>query len=299
MTTVSTNPPLALGKNAERLDADKLDGEFANPAHYQYFFDYDKEVWGEEGLVARLVIGCLDEKLVEETAKYLRTVHGDGSNRGVGVGKGAMMYTERPDKTLGFTQRVPKSIIEGMRERGEFTDFLGWMDKSKTGDRFDYCRETNWSLDDPEVLEAARPFVKAVDEVYRKYLPEQWQKQRDFMDKVLPDFKFNDSVFSTVTVNRNKRFIYHRDKYDFRGGMGNLVVLEGGDDRAGAIVMPRYRVAFAPRPTDVLFMNVHELHGHLPLNGVERVSAVLYAREHLDECEVYKATDDDLPENLR
>ena len=81
---------------------------------------------------------------------------------------------------------------------------------------------------------------------------------------------------------------------------GNLVVLEGGDDRAGTIVMPRYRVAFAPRPTDVLFMNVHELHGHLPLMGIERVSAVLYAREHLDECgDEYKATDLDLPENLR
>src|ERR1700680_1605754 len=191
MSLVSTNPPLFIGKNAERLDANKLEGEFANPAHCQYFFDYNKEVWGEEGLVARLVIGCLDEKLVEDTAKYFRTVHGDGSNRGAGVGKGAMMIRERTDGTFGPTTVVPKSIVEGMRARGEFTDFLGWMDKSKTGDRFDYCRETNWSLDDPEVLEAARPFVQAVDDVYRKYLPDHWQKQREFMEKVLPDFNFN------------------------------------------------------------------------------------------------------------
>lgn len=298
MNPTATNPPLYLSKDAERLDADKLKDEHANPAHCQYFYDVDKEVYGEEGLVARLVTHCLDEDLVKKTAEYFRTVHGDGSNRGAGVGKDAMMYTERPDKTLSFTKRVPNSIIEKQRERGQFTDFLGWMDKSQLGDRFDYCRETAWSLEDPEVLAAARDFVKAVDDVYKKYLPEQWQKQREFMDKVSKDFKFNDSVFSTVTVNRNKRFIYHRDKGDFRGGMGNLVVLEGGDDRAGAIVMPRYRVAFAPRPTDVLFMNVHELHGHLPLMGIERLSAVLYAREHLDECDVYKATDGDLPENL-
>jgi hypothetical protein len=293
------NPPLFIGKNAERTDADKLDGEFANPAHIQYFIDYDKEVWGEEGLVARLVTDCLDEDLVRTTAEHFRTVHGDASNRGNIVGPGAMMNRIRAsDNTLGPTKEVPKPIIKKMRERGEFTNFLGWFDKSQLGDRFSYCRETAWSLEDPEVLEAARPFVQAVDDVYRKHLPEHWQRQREFMDKVLPDFKFNDSVFSTVTVNRNMRTTYHRDKGDFRRGMGNLVVLEGGDDKAGAIVMPRYRVAFAPRPTDVLLMNVHELHGNLSRMGKERLTAVLYAREHLDECEVYKATDEDLPENL-
>ncbi len=297
--TVATNPLLFIGKDTERADADKLDGEFANPAHVRHFIDHDKEVWGEEGLVARLVTDCLDEKLVEETAKFFRTVHGDASNRGSIVGPDAMMYGERADKTLRFTKRVPDSIIKKMQDRNEYTNFLGWFDKSQLGDRFPYCRETAWSLEDPEVLEAARPFVKAVDDVYRKYLPDHWQRQREFMDRVLPDFKFNDSVFSTVTVNRNIRTTYHRDKGDFRGGMGNLVVLEGGDDRAGAIVMPRYRVAFAPRPTDVLLMNVHELHGNLSRMGKERLTAVLYAREHLDECEVYKATAEDLPENLR
>jgi hypothetical protein len=300
MNTTSSNPPLALGKNAERLDADKLEGEHANANDYQYFFDYDKQVWGEEGLVAHLVTGCLDERLVEDTAKFFRTVHGDAKNRGSIVGPGAMMNRERAsDGTLGFTKEVPPAIIQKMREENTFTDFLGWFDKSHVGDRFDYCRETGWSLEDPEVLEAARPFVQAVDDVYRKCLHEHWQRQREFMDKVLPDFKFNNSVFSTVTVNRNFRTTYHRDKYDFRGGMGNLVVLEGGEDRAGAIVLPRYRVAFAPRPTDVLLMNVHELHGNLPIEGKERLTAVLYAREHLDECELYKATNEDFPETLR
>jgi hypothetical protein len=55
----------------------------------------------------------------------------------------------------------------------------------------------------------------------------------------------------------------------------------GGD--AGASVMPRYLVAFLPPPTDVLLMNVHEMHGNLPFEG-ERLTAVLYAREHIDEC---------------
>jgi len=273
---------LAIAPDLMRTDAEVAAlGKFANRAHYDYLIDQDTFVVGPTGLIARLVTGCLDPDLIRSTATHFRTVHGDGSNRGSIIGPGALMYRERKDKTFGFTKEVPKSIIKKMRDRNEFTDFLGWMDASHTGDRFPDCRQTRWSLENPEVLAAARPFVEAVDRVYRYELPEHWLNQRYFMNKTSADFKFNDSVFSTVTVNRNKRTSYHRDSQDFRGGMGNLVVLEGGN--GGALVMPRYRIAFAPQPTDVLLMNVHEMHGNLAFTG-ERLTAVLYAREHIDDC---------------
>lgn len=264
-------------------ETEAMRNTFANRSDYDqgYLVDEDALIIGPDEVIARLVTGCLDAGLVKETADYLRTVHGDGSNRGSISGKDSMMYRERPDGSFAFTKVVPPSIIKPMRERNEFTDFVGWMDASKRGDRYTECRETAWSLESPEVLEAARPFVKEVDRVYREELPEHWQRQREFMDRVSPDFKFNDSVFSTVTVNRNKRTTYHYDAGDFRGGMGNLVVLDS--DGSGPLVMPRYRLALLPRPTDVLLMNVHEMHGNGIFTG-ERLTAVLYAREHIDEC---------------
>jgi hypothetical protein len=271
-------------------------GSHANRAHYESCIDRDAIVTGPTGIIARLVTGCLDPDLVKRTADHFRTVHGLPSNRGSIIGPDAMMNRERAGGSLGFIKEVPKSIIKKMKERKEFSDFLGWFDKSQTGDRFSYCRETAWSLENPEVLEAARPFVKRVDEVYRDELPHEWQAQREFMERVHPNFKFINSVYSTVTVNRNIRATYHRDKDDFRGGMGNLVVLVGGD--GGELVIPKYRIAFAPRPTDVLLMNVHEVHGNLPIIG-ERLTAVLYAREHMHECvDGYTGTDDDLPGGL-
>jgi hypothetical protein len=166
-----------------------------------------------------------------------------------------------------------------MREEDKgLSDFLGWEHKSP---RFPFCRETAWSLRNPEVLEAARPFVREVDRIYREELPDHWKRQREFMERVSPDFKFEDSVFSTVPVNRNVRTTYHQDRDDFRGGMGNLVVLDG--DGSGALVMPRYRLAFLLRPTDVLLMDVHAMHGNAIFTG-ERLTAVLYAREHIDAC---------------
>lgn len=289
---------LAIAPDLMRTDAEVAAlGSYANRAHYEYFIDQDAFVVGPNGVIARLVTGCLDPDLVNETAKHFRTVHGEPSNRGSIIGPGAMMYRERAsDGGLAFIKEVPRSIIKKLRHQNTFTDFLGWMDASTRGDRFPYCRETAWSLEYQEVLEAARPFVKAVDDVYRDELPHQWREQREFMDRVSADFKFNDSVFSTVTVNRNLRTAYHTDKEDFRGGMGNLVVLEGGN--GGALVMPKYRIAFAPQPTDVLLMNVHEMHGNLAFVG-ERLTAVLYAREHIDECEDnYRATEADIPKEL-
>jgi len=260
-------------------ETEALRNTHANRADYEYFVAEDAFVIGPEGVIARLVTNCLDANLVKDTAKYFRTVHGDLSNRGSVVGAGSMMIGDRADASFSHTKRVPKSIIQKMREEGKgLSDFLGWEHKSP---RFPFCRETAWSLRNPEVLEAARPFVREVDRIYREELPDYWKRQREFMERVSPDFKFEDSVFSTVTVNRNVRTTYHEDVNDFRGGMGNLVVLDS--DGSGALVMPRYRLAFLPRPTDVLLMDVHTMHGNAIFTG-ERLTAVLYARERIDKC---------------
>lgn len=272
-------------------ETEALRNDFANRAHYEYLIDEDALIIGPDGVIARLVTGCLDADLVKQTAENFRAVHGNLSNRGSVVGKDSMMNRERGDETLGFTKEVPPSIIHKMHEENIFSDFLGWFDKSQMGDRFPYCRQTAWSLSNPEVLETARPFVQAVDSIYREQLPEYWIRQQEFMARVSRDFKFEDSVFSTVTVNRNLRTSYHYDKDDFRGGMGNLVVLDS--DGSGPLVMPRYRLALLARPTDVLLMNVHEMHGNAIFTG-ERLTAVLYAREHIHECgSKTEATNDD------
>lgn len=62
-------------------------------------------------------------------------------------------------------------------------------------------------------------------------------------------------------------------------------MLELGRDDSGILVMPRERVAFLVRPTDVLLMNVHHLHGNLPLTlGGTRLTLVLYARKRINKC---------------
>jgi hypothetical protein len=81
------------------------------------------------------------------------------------------------------------------------------------------------------------------------------------------------SVFTTVYVAKNFRTAYHRDAGNLRGVMTCLLPM--GEFSGGALVLPRFRIAFAFKPGDVLFFNPQELHGNLPFKG-ERLSAALY-----------------------
>jgi hypothetical protein len=162
------------------------------------------------------------------------------------------------------------------------SDFLGYFDRTPRK----ACRETAWSLTRPDIFAISEPLAKAVEYVNKTEHCDSWKRQRDFMRTVSEDFKYHDSIYSTMTANFNLQCALHTDRGDFRGGLGNLVVLELGREDSGNQVMPRERVAILVRPTDVLLMNVHHLHGNLPLTlGGTRLTAVLYAREHVDECQ--------------
>ena len=127
--------------------------------------------------------------------------------------------------------------------------------------------------------------TRAHERFYREELPHHWRNQMDFMRAVLPDFKYLNSPYSTITINKDARFPYHYDMNDFAGGLGHLIVLDGGDDEGGVMVMPEIRCSFLVRPGDILFMDVHQLHGNLALTpGVPRLTAVPYAREKIHLC---------------
>lgn len=271
-------------------EVEALRGTVPTESDFGELIDEDAIVIETPGkVIARLVTNCLPEKLVTETARHFRRVHGDLSARGGVIHKDAMMYRERKDDSLGFTTIVPPPVIQLLRQQnarlgltGPYSDMLGYFDATQ---REPSCRQTAWSLKRRDIFEISEPFVRQVDYVFRTELDDYWEKQHEFMRHVSRNFKYSHTTFSTVTVNLNLACRYHTDDGDFRGGMGNLVVIELGNDRSGILVMPRERVAFIVRPTDILLMDVHHMHGNLPLTfGGTRLTAVLYARERIHKC---------------
>lgn len=251
-----------------------------------------------EGVLARLVRNGLDEKLVKTSAALLRTVRGDLTNRGSIVYRGSMMNRVQQGGSFGDTKVVTPSMLALLSQENARvglpppqSDFLGYYDYLDRTRRKLFCRETTWSLAQRDIFAISEPLAKAVEYVNKSEHFDSWKCQHDFMRQVSPDFKYHNSIFSTMTVNLNVQCALHTDAGDFAGGMGNLVVLELGREDSGILVMPRERVAFLARPGDVLLMNVHRPHGNLPLTlGGTRLTVVLYARQRITKCPMISAS---------
>jgi hypothetical protein len=147
------------------------------------------------------------------------------------------------------------------------------------------CRLTRWSMRHPEVMQATAHLVAHVDHVYKTVAPAAYARQMAKVKSIQSHLRIGQTVFTTLTVNKNNRTAAHRDSGDVREGLGCLTT--HGDFEGGYFIMPKFQIAFDVRPGDVLLANVHELHGNDKFTG-ERVSVVYYARERMHLCPALK-----------
>jgi hypothetical protein len=100
-------------------------------------------------------------------------------------------------------------------------------------------------------------------------------------------FKIANTSFTTVTTNINFQTTMHTDKGDDEEGFGNLTVIEDGKYTGGETCFPQYGIGVDVRTNDILFMDVHQIHGNLHIHfenkDVKRLSIVCYLRKNLWE----------------
>jgi hypothetical protein len=125
--------------------------------------------------------------------------------------------------------------------------------------------------------------INEINSLYEKYTPEHYKRQNNKAKETA--FKIPDTAFTTITTNVNFRTSIHRDKGDDKEGFGNLVVIEDGKYSGSETCFPQYGIGVDVRTSDILFMNVHEMHGNLPITMIDkdahRLSIVCYLREKL------------------
>jgi hypothetical protein len=182
-----------------------------------------------------------------------------------------------------------RSVAAGGRPSSGY--IAGFFDAADP--RMPFGRMTAWTREHYKHFRRARPFIEAVDDIYRKRAPEHWERQREFIDKVLSDFRLWNIVFTTVTVNRSFRTRAHRDEGDYRNGLGVIAVMQRGQYDGCELIFPKFRTAFDLRTGGILLCDVHELHGNGPLiprsPSCVRLSFVFYAREQMTECKLNEA----------
>jgi hypothetical protein len=305
-----------------------LSGDFVDEDHYEIILREDADVYkpraedllsmfgGEETDEDRLLVsfrkGVIDPELVQRTAELLRSAAGKTDNRGMASGPvdERKLRTAAQGGKLVFdgnqTTRAYYILPDGTRSSVSAANKVnsGLMGNFDADARHQFCRQTSWTKGNQKKTLEAIPFLERVSECFRAQAPIRWQRQKDFLVQngiEAGGWVLGNSVFTTVTVNRNFRTAVHQDAGDFPGGYGNLIVYEGKPYRGGYTGFPQYRVAVDARTGDFLAMDVHEWHGNTALSpveeppegeewddldntGFERMTFVCYTRYGMKDC---------------
>jgi hypothetical protein len=162
---------------------------------------------------------------------------------------------------------------------------IGYFDRSS---RFPYCRLTAYNLAHPERFRAVLPFLRKIDAAFAQLVPDRYAVQKQFVQETNADFYIHGTSFTTVTVNRNFQTAVHQDVGDLKAGFGVMSCIRRGRFGGCYFVFPKYRVALDMQTGCVLCADVHEWHANTPFKGnkgmYERISLVLYYREHMKDC---------------
>ena len=211
----------------------------------------------------------------------LRSASMPSNNRGSSSG---LIDLENHKATRTAKIKKDGTLSKTNSSREVLSGIVGYFDRNA---RFPYCRQTAWLEKNFSKFQQAYPYIKYIDKLFEEACPERYNAQKNMADKTEKDFVIKDTVFTTITVNKNFRTALHTDAGDYEGGLGNLAVLQAGKYEGGYTAIPRYRVAFDVRSGDVCFFNVHEYHGNTEIKSklaYERISVVCYYRENMHNC---------------
>ena len=171
------------------------------------------------------------------------------------------------------------------------SNILGYFDKLSPSQKFNFkqngiqlpkitVRETRFLSEHPDKFKKLVPLIREIDKLYKQYVPENYANQKKKANQT--PVHIADTSFTTVTTNINYQTTVHVDKGDDVDGFGNLVVIEHGKYKGGETCYPQYGIGIDVRTGDVLYMDVHQPHGNLPIelesDDAKRMSVVCYLR---------------------
>jgi len=309
---------IIIGKKLTNKQMEEAEGTYFPEAAYDHIIDEDTDVYREDGSVLlkfrkNVIPKAHTTAAVKSFAKYAKKLH---TNRGPSAG---ILNRDKLPNYVGtlvnaqkyrthYHSRKTGKLAKQNESNSAPSNVAGYWDKAdrNIGATTDPCRETDVTRDKGEKWKNAKPFINSCDQLYKTLQPFKWKEQRDACSQI-PEWTIDETAFSTITVNYSWRTALHKDAGDFRGGMGNLTVIDDPDNKneyTGAYTgFPQYGVAVNVREGDFLVMDVHDWHCNTEFKSVHdnvlgkwsekkiknnwyfnRVSFVMYLREKMVRC---------------
>lgn len=281
-------------------------GEFIPVEHYHTIIKEDCDIYkpsssifGDLELLASFRKNVFPKEMTRPAFEGLRKAAYNSNNRGTAAGpvvQEKMAGNRKIAEILGGNRakvyRSDGTVSNTVYANAVNSGIAGYFDKYA---RIPYCRTTAFTERNLNEFNMAIPFIRLISDKFRELVPHRWEIQNSYARQTVEDFVISDTVFTTVTVNKNFRTAGHYDAGDLVEGFGNLTVLEHGEYNGAYTGFPRYKVAIDVREGDFLGMDVHELHGNtdqeILTEGAERVSVVCYYRNKMMKCGSKKIED--------
>jgi hypothetical protein len=246
------------------------------PSDISFIINEDADVYTKEGkLLLKFRKNVLDKKYIDLFYdNVIKFAELKSNNRGNALGS--------KKRNVYENEKIKSNIIGFFDTLSIQQKFLLKQQKNKN---IISVRPTRFNVDFPEKYEKLLPLVQQIDEYYKKLTPEHYEKQRKKANQT--HFKIKNTSFTTITTNVNFQTTIHTDKGDDDEGFGNLSVIEKGKYTGGETCFPQYGIGVNVRLGDILFMDVHEAHGNLPIitenDDAKRLSIVCYLRKKIWE----------------
>lgn len=256
------------------IDDKKMESYFTkkvSPKDIHTILDHDADVYNTDG---KLLLKFRKKKLTDSKIKQfydnvIKFATTSTCNRGSTSGsknKDVRFNPKIMTNIFGYMDGFSPSQKKSLREKNLHTTFN--------------VRTTRFTQDYPEKYQNTIPLIKEIDNMYKHLLPDEHHNQ--YKKAKESAYKISNTAFTTVTTNVNFQTRVHKDKGDDSEGFGNLIVIEDGKYKGAETCFPQYGIGVNVRTGDMLFMDVHEWHGNLPMvpidKNAKRLSIVCYLR---------------------
>lgn len=260
----------------------KLEGTWINEKHIKYpIINEDTDVYCKyidktnniESVGWKLLLkfrkNVINDDLIEIGWKSYKDLAKASRGRGASAGPINVSGTYWSKRKLIDTNKWSTSyFVNGKKSKMKVNNQvasnpIGFYESSNNFSKLP-CRLTHFTRTNFDKYNNGLPFIQKIDSLFNKLIPGAYKRQLDRAN-LRDKFKIPNTSFSTVTINRNFRTALHKDAGDFKGGFGNLTVIERGKYHGGYTVFPQYGIGIDLRNNDFVAMDVHQWHSNTPI----------------------------------